>query len=113
MSDDLGPDADPFFEANEGWGADALVGTRWILTATDEGPIALDRAPTLEIGAEGEISGLAGCNRYRGRAIIGAHHRRPVAELANILLDAVQRFANGAPQEDDMTVVLVKREALQ
>jgi heat shock protein HslJ len=71
MSDDLGPDADPFFDANEGWGAGALTGTRWILAAMDEGPIGLDRGPTLEIGAEGEITGLAGCNRYRGRAIIG------------------------------------------
>jgi heat shock protein HslJ len=71
MSDDLGPDADPFFEANEGWGADALAGTRWVLVATDEGPIGLDRPPTFDVEAEGEISGLAGCNRYRGRAIIG------------------------------------------
>ena len=43
---------------------------------------------------------------------------RPVAatasrwrELSAILLDAVQAFARGAPQEDDITVVLVKREA--
>ncbi len=34
-----------------------------------------------------------------------------MAELSAILLDAVQAFAQGAPQEDDMTVVLVKREA--
>ena len=44
---------------------------------------------------------------------MGAHHRRPVAELASMLLDAVQRFADSAPQEDDMTVVLVKRTAVQ
>jgi serine/threonine-protein kinase RsbW len=31
--------------------------------------------------------------------------------LAGILLDSVQQFAAGAPQEDDITVVLVKREA--
>jgi anti-sigma regulatory factor (Ser/Thr protein kinase) len=34
-----------------------------------------------------------------------------MAELSAILFDAVQSFAEGAPQEDDMTVVLVKREA--
>lgn len=71
MTDDLGPTADPFFEANEGWGAGALEGTTWELTATDEGPVALDRPPTLTFGPEGEVSGLAGCNRYRGQAIIG------------------------------------------
>ena len=39
------------------------------------------------------------------------HHAKPMAELSAILLDAVQAFAQGAPQEDDMTIVLVKREA--
>ena len=29
-----------------------------------------------------------------------------------VLLDAVHAFAKGAPQEDDITIVLVKREAL-
>ena len=46
----------------------------------------------------------------RVREIIAAHHRKPVAGLAAILLDAVKRFAAGAPHEDDMTIVLVKRE---
>jgi sigma-B regulation protein RsbU (phosphoserine phosphatase) len=41
--------------------------------------------------------------------IIQAHHGKPVAELSAILLESVQAFANGAPQEDDITVVLVKR----
>ena len=40
-----------------------------------------------------------------------ANSDKPTAELSAILLDAVQAFARGAPQEDDMTVVLVKREA--
>jgi putative lipoprotein len=71
MSDDLGPGAEPFFEANEGWGSAALEGTRWELVATDEGPLGAERPPTLAFGTEGEIAGLAGCNRYRGRAIIG------------------------------------------
>jgi serine phosphatase RsbU (regulator of sigma subunit) len=30
--------------------------------------------------------------------------------LAAALFDAVKAFAKGAPQEDDMTVVLVKRK---
>ena len=48
----------------------------------------------------------------RVREIVGAHHGKPTAELSAILLQAVQAFAKGAPQDDDMTVVLVKREAL-
>lgn len=47
----------------------------------------------------------------RVREILAAHHRKPAAELAAILLDAVKAFAAGARQEDDMTVVLVKRQA--
>ena len=47
----------------------------------------------------------------RVEEILLANHEKPVAELSAILLDAVRAFAKGAPQEDDMTVVLVKREA--
>ena len=43
--------------------------------------------------------------------VIAAHHQRPAAELSEKLLDAVRAFANGAPQEDDITMVLVKRVA--
>ena len=71
MTDDPGPTADPFYEANEGWGADALAGTQWVLVELDEGPIALDPGPTLTFEAEGSIVGSAGCNRYRGQAILG------------------------------------------
>ena len=49
----------------------------------------------------------------RVQALVREHHRKPVAELAAILLDSVHQFAAGAPQEDDITVVLVKREARQ
>jgi sigma-B regulation protein RsbU (phosphoserine phosphatase) len=49
----------------------------------------------------------------RVEEILRAHHGKPMAELSTILLDAVDAFAKGAPQEDDMTVVLVKREATE
>jgi phosphoserine phosphatase len=42
--------------------------------------------------------------------LVRANHQKPMAELCAILLQSVQDFARGAPQEDDMTVVLVKRE---
>jgi anti-sigma regulatory factor (Ser/Thr protein kinase) len=42
--------------------------------------------------------------------LIRANGEKPMAELSAILLQSVQDFAKGAPQEDDMTVVLVKRE---
>jgi len=47
----------------------------------------------------------------RVEEIVRANHMRPVAELAAILLGSVQTFAGDAMQEDDMTVVLVKRKA--
>jgi phosphoserine phosphatase RsbU/P len=47
----------------------------------------------------------------RVEAILRESHGKPTAELSAILQDAVRSFAKGAPQEDDMTVVLVKRAA--
>jgi anti-sigma regulatory factor (Ser/Thr protein kinase) len=45
----------------------------------------------------------------RVEALLRAHHDVSMAALSAILLEAVRTFAQGAPQEDDMTVVLVKR----
>ena len=41
--------------------------------------------------------------------IVCAHHGKSAAELSALLLEAVSAFADGAPQEDDITVALVKR----
>ena len=46
----------------------------------------------------------------RVQEVIRAHADQTMAELSATLLAAVRAFAAGAPQEDDMTVVLVKRE---
>lgn len=45
----------------------------------------------------------------RVREILRAHHGEPAAAISARLLEAVQAFAKGAPQEDDMTIVLVRR----
>jgi sigma-B regulation protein RsbU (phosphoserine phosphatase) len=45
----------------------------------------------------------------RVEALIARHQDLPAAELAAKILGAVQAFAGNAMQEDDMTVVLVKR----
>jgi anti-sigma regulatory factor (Ser/Thr protein kinase) len=47
----------------------------------------------------------------RVEAILTQHHGKTMAQLSEILFDAVAAFARGAPQDDDMTVVLVKRNA--
>jgi phosphoserine phosphatase len=47
----------------------------------------------------------------RVRELIEAHRDKPAAELSALLFAAVKAFAGDAPQEDDMTIVLVKREA--
>jgi phosphoserine phosphatase len=45
----------------------------------------------------------------RVEQILQTHHGKTMAELSAILLESVQTFARGAPQADDMTLVLVKR----
>ena len=47
----------------------------------------------------------------RVEAILRTHHEATMAELSSLLLGNVEAFAQGAPQEDDITIVLVKREA--
>jgi len=58
------------------------------------------------VNAAGEAFG-----EERVEQLVATHHAGSAAALSAALLDAVQAFAEGAPQEDDITVVLVKREA--
>jgi len=79
-------------------------------------------APTLELApgdvlvllSDGYLEHRDGAGEEFGQervvALLRRHHRRPMAELARRLMEAVKAFAGGAPQEDDMTAVLVKRE---
>jgi len=41
--------------------------------------------------------------------VISRHHERPMAELLATLLESARNFARGAPQLDDVTVVLLRR----
>jgi phosphoserine phosphatase len=47
----------------------------------------------------------------RVEEIVRAHHAGSMAELSSRLLESIHAFARGAPQEDDITMVLVKRSA--
>ena len=47
----------------------------------------------------------------RVQDLVRTHGGKSTADLLAILFAAVDGFARGAPQEDDMTAVLVKREA--
>jgi phosphoserine phosphatase RsbU/P len=77
--------------------------------------LALEPGDILALISDGiyEYNGPAGeeFGEARVRALLAAHHGKPVAEICALLFAAVQDFAGSAPQEDDMTVVLVKREA--
>ena len=53
----------------------------------------------------GEEYGIA-----RIHQVLREHHGKTMAELARALLDSLRTFARGAPQEDDVTAVLIKRE---
>jgi phosphoserine phosphatase RsbU/P len=83
---------------------------------------SLSAATTLDMGP-GDILLLLSdgifeyCNAHgedfgqeRVHEIARMHHRKPTAELAGILLASVREFAAGARQEDDITLVLIKRE---
>ena len=43
--------------------------------------------------------------------VFSTHHRLPMAGLGEKLIEAVKEFGGTAPQEDDITLVLVRREA--
>ncbi len=45
----------------------------------------------------------------RVQEIVDGHRDKPMAEMLDVLQRAVATFARGAPQEDDMTAVLIKR----
>ena len=47
----------------------------------------------------------------RVEAVLREHHHETTAALSGRLLEAVRSFARGAPQQDDVTMVLVKRLA--
>ncbi|HQR18828.1 MAG TPA: SpoIIE family protein phosphatase [Gemmatimonadales bacterium] len=47
----------------------------------------------------------------RVSALARDHHALPMRELSDRLLAEVRAFAKGAPQEDDMTIVMLKRES--
>ncbi|MBK6471326.1 MAG: SpoIIE family protein phosphatase [Betaproteobacteria bacterium] len=81
-------------------------------------PVAFDFAPgdilvLLSDGifefedAAGSAFGQAGVEE-----VVRLHHRLAPAALADALLQAVHAHAGGAPQLDDITMVLLKREAL-
>jgi len=42
--------------------------------------------------------------------IFKTHHQLPMAELTNRLIKSVQQFGGSAPQQDDITLVLVRRQ---
>ena len=46
----------------------------------------------------------------RVAGVFRSHHRLPMAELSKRLIEAVMDFGGDAPQEDDITLVLVRRE---
>jgi sigma-B regulation protein RsbU (phosphoserine phosphatase) len=47
----------------------------------------------------------------RVQELVQAHHEKPMAQWLALLFESVKTFAGGLPQEDDMTAVVVKREA--
>ena len=78
-------------------------------------PLALERGDILALLSDGIFEGR---NREgeefgsaRVEALIHQHAQGSMADLGALLLGAARAFGAGVPQEDDMTIVLVKREA--
>jgi phosphoserine phosphatase RsbU/P len=64
------------------------------------------------IGTDGITETRSPSNAFFGsvrvRAIIRSHAKRTAAEIQSAVIDAVQAFRAEAPQEDDVTLVVVK-----
>ena len=77
--------------------------------------IAMQPGDVLVLLSDGiyEYRNVAGeeFGEVRVEALLQRHHAMPAAELAAKILSSVQAFAGNAMQEDDMTVVLVKRRS--
>jgi sigma-B regulation protein RsbU (phosphoserine phosphatase) len=58
-----------------------------------------------------EYMNAAGVMFDKGRVaeLVVAHHCRPAKEILDAILAAVREFAQGAPQLDDMTAIVIKR----
>ena len=48
----------------------------------------------------------------RVEQVLVSHHHESTEAISNHIMDALRHFAKGAPQEDDMTSVLLKRDAI-
>jgi len=81
-------------------------------------PIEIDLAPgdLLALLSDGVYEYEAADGRQFGRErveqLLAEHRRADTAALGKSLLDALKAFAQGEPQEDDITMVLLRREAL-
>lgn len=71
-----------------------------ILALLTDGIFEFEDPPGVQFGAD------------RVEQVLRSHHRDSAAVLAQRILDAVWGFARGAPQDDDITMVLVKRAPL-
>jgi len=85
------------------------------LTATEAAPtVELEPGDVLVVLSDGYLEHRDADGQEYGEErvaqVLREHHDRSMAELAGMLLRSVRAFARDAPQEDDMTVVLIKRE---
>jgi phosphoserine phosphatase len=80
-------------------------------------PIVLDMAPgdVLVLVSDGILEQENGGGEAFGEGrlcdAIAGHADRPAAQMLRAVLDALTTFAEGAPQADDITAVLLKRSA--
>ncbi len=81
-------------------------------THTQAGPITLDSGDIVAIGTDGiwEAHNAAGemFGKARLRDVLSACAERPAQQIYDAVVDAVNQFRGTEPQEDDITLVIIK-----
>jgi len=89
------------------------LGAMQLASLRPEIRVAMEPGDILALVSDGifeqENSSGEAFGEARVTALIDEHRDQPAAALLARLVDAVQAFADGAPQADDMTAVLLKR----
>jgi len=79
------------------------------------GSMALEPGDVLGLISDGAFEYENAAGRQFGtegvERVIGLNHHRPMSELLALILEALHDHAAGAPQADDITIVLIRRRA--
>ncbi len=70
----------------------SLPGSQWTVTSINGRTTEADGTPTIEFGADGDVAGTTGCNRYSGKVTIDGD-RITFGQLASTLIGCEDAIA--------------------